>query len=358
MHVGVSVVFQNPTGRRSDHDVYRDELHLADLAEPLGFESIWGVEHHFTGYTMSPNVLQFLTYMAGRTTIQLGSMVLVLPWHDPVRVAEEAAFLDNVSDGRLILGIGRGLGRVEFDGFRIDMNESRERFVESAQVVLNGLENGYVEADGEFYKIPRRNLRPAPFKTFKGRTYAAAVSPESAQIMARLGIGMLIIPQKPWENLAEDLASYREIYREVNNEEPPPPLVAGWTYCDEDEGRARDVGHRYIRGYYDTVLDHYDLAGDHLGKTNGYEYYGKMSRVLNTHGDAARDFFAELQVYGTPDQCIEKIMDIRERVACETFIAVFRYADMPVEESERSMRLFAEKVMPRLQAVGAPVSVA
>ena len=117
MHVGMAAVFQNPQQRRPDREVYRDELRLADLAEPLGFESIWGVEHHFTDYTMCPDVLQFLTYMAGRTRrAQLGSMVVVLPWHDPMRVAEQTAMLDTIADGRLILGLGRGAGKVEFDG--------------------------------------------------------------------------------------------------------------------------------------------------------------------------------------------------------------------------------------------------
>ena len=99
---------------------------LAEMAEPLGFESVWSVEHHFTDYTMCPDPLQFLTYMAGRTkTAQLGTMVVVLPWRDPVRTAEQISMLDNISDGRLVLGIGRGAGRVEFDGFRLDMAESR-----------------------------------------------------------------------------------------------------------------------------------------------------------------------------------------------------------------------------------------
>ena len=91
MHVGMAAVFQNPHKAQTDREVYRNELRLADLAEPLGFESIWGVEHHFTDYTMCPDVLQFLTYMAGRTErAQLGSMVVVLPWHDPMRAAERS----------------------------------------------------------------------------------------------------------------------------------------------------------------------------------------------------------------------------------------------------------------------------
>ena len=89
MKVGMASIFQNPGRQRPDHEVYREELRLAELAEPLGLDSIWSVEHHFTDYTMCPDVLQFLTYMAGRThRASLGSMVVVLPWHHPVRVAE------------------------------------------------------------------------------------------------------------------------------------------------------------------------------------------------------------------------------------------------------------------------------
>src|SRR5690348_2304560 len=135
MHVGMAVIFQGSGEGRTDRNVYRNELRFGDMAEPLGFESVWGVEHHFTDYTMCPNVLQFLTFIAGRTRhIQLGSMVVVLPWHDPLRVAEEVAMLDNLSDGRLIFGMGRGLGRVEFEGFRVPMDESRARFIESAEM--------------------------------------------------------------------------------------------------------------------------------------------------------------------------------------------------------------------------------
>ena len=131
MKVGYAYICQNPFNQGSDHDCHRNERRLADLAEPLGFDSFWSVEHHFTDYTMVPDVLQLLSYIAGRTTrIELGSMVVVLPWHDPMRVAEEVSLLDHLSDGRFILGVGRGAGRVEFEGFRTDMGESRDRFVE------------------------------------------------------------------------------------------------------------------------------------------------------------------------------------------------------------------------------------
>ena len=149
MNIGMSLVFQNHDGSMNDHEVYANELALADLCEPLGFDSIWTTEHHFTNYMLVADPLQFLTYMAGRTQkIQLGSMVVVLPWHDPVRVAEQASMLDLVSNGRFILGVGRGAGDIEFSGFRVPMNESRERFIESAQLIKRALATGNLEFEG------------------------------------------------------------------------------------------------------------------------------------------------------------------------------------------------------------------
>jgi alkanesulfonate monooxygenase SsuD/methylene tetrahydromethanopterin reductase-like flavin-dependent oxidoreductase (luciferase family) len=351
MHVGMAAVFQNPGKAQSDRDVYLNELRLAELAEPLGFQSVWGVEHHFTDYTMCPDVLQFLSYMAGRTRhAQLGSMVVVLPWHDPLRVAEEVSMLDNLSGGRLILGLGRGAGKVEFDGFRMSMDESRPRFVESAEMLLRGLESGYCEYDGTYVKQPRAAIRPAPFKSFRGRTYAAAVSPESVQIMAELGVGILIIPQKPWKEVARELDAYREVYRRVNGVDAPPPISAGWTFCDPSADRAEAMARRYIGGYYQTVLDHYQFQGDHLAHTKGYEYYGKMAEKIHQYGtDTVIDYFMNLQVWGTPEQCHEKILDIHARTGNSHYVGVFGYAGMPFEDAEQNMRLFAKEVMPALQ---------
>jgi alkanesulfonate monooxygenase SsuD/methylene tetrahydromethanopterin reductase-like flavin-dependent oxidoreductase (luciferase family) len=289
--------------------------------------------------------------MAGRTrTIQLGSMVVVLPWHDPMRVAEEVSMLDNLSGGRLILGMGRGAGKVEFDGFRLSMDESRARFVESAEMLLRGLERGYCEYDGAFVKQPRAAIRPAPFKSFRGRTYAAAVSPESVRIMAELGVGILIIPQKPWKEVARELEAYREVYRRVNGADAPPPISAGWTFCDPSGARAEEMARRYIGGYYQTVLDHYQFQGDHLAHTKGYEYYGKMAEKIHQYGtDTVIDYFMNLQVWGTPEQCYEKILDIHARTGNSHYVGVFGYAGMPHDEAERNLRLFARDVMPELQ---------
>ena len=351
MHIGMASIFQNPNKHTSDMDVYNNDVRLAELAEPLGYESVWTVEHHFTDYTMCPDPLQFLTYMAGRTDkVKLGSMVVVLPWHDPMRVAEQVSMLDHLSDGRLILGLGRGAGRVEFDRFRQDMEDSRPRFVESAKCVLEGLENGYCEFKGDFVQQPRADIRPAPFKTFKGRSYAAAVSPESIQIMAELGLGILVVPQKPWDQVETELAEYDSVFREINGQAPPAPIIAGWTFCHEDKDRAYEMARTYIGGYWQTVLDHYKFHEDHLKGQKGYEYYGQFAEKIQRGGvDGATEYFMSLQTWGTPEMCIDTITRNAERVGAETYVGVFSFAGMPWDEAERSMRLFANEVMPVLQ---------
>ncbi|MCZ6618115.1 MAG: LLM class flavin-dependent oxidoreductase [Gammaproteobacteria bacterium] len=352
MRVGFSVIFQNAGEAKSDSQVYAEDLALARQAESLGFDSIWSVEHHFTDYTLCPNVFQFLTYMAACTEkIQLGSMVCVLPWHDPLRVAEQVAMLDVMSGGRVILGLGRGTGRIEFDGFRVAMPEARTRFAESAEMVLEGLEQGWCEYDGQYIRQPRVDLRPRPEKTFKGRTYAAAISTETAEIMAKMGVGLLIIPQKPWPVVSKELEQYRNTFRAATGTDAPAPYCAGWTFVDESADRAEELARRYISGYWETVIKHYEFDKDHLKNTPGYEFHGEMYDRLNAPGgmEQMTNFFIDLQLWGTPDQVFEKILTIRENTLADGYIAVCSYAGMPHEEADRNMKLFARTVMPELQ---------
>jgi alkanesulfonate monooxygenase SsuD/methylene tetrahydromethanopterin reductase-like flavin-dependent oxidoreductase (luciferase family) len=115
MNVGILLIFQNYQGRGSDADMVRDQIRIADLAEPLGFDALWPPEHHFTDYSACPDNLQFLSYMAAKTErIQLGTGAVIVPWNDPLRVVEKVAFLDHLSNGRAVLGLGRGLARVEY----------------------------------------------------------------------------------------------------------------------------------------------------------------------------------------------------------------------------------------------------
>ncbi|MCE2487967.1 MAG: LLM class flavin-dependent oxidoreductase [Desulfurellaceae bacterium] len=184
---------------------------------------------NFTPYTMVPDVVQFLTYMAGRTTkIELGTMVIVLPWHDPVRAAEQIAMLDILSKGRIIVGFGRGAASVEYNGFRVPMEESRERFVETAEVVVKALSNERFSHEGKYFQIPETSIRPRPFSHPERRLYGAAVSPDTAERMAKLGLGVLVaIPLHGWDAVAKDVERHDRIIRAAGHE-PVKPIVASF----------------------------------------------------------------------------------------------------------------------------------
>ena len=355
MHVGMTTFFQNLGRPIGDHEVYRHEISMADLAEPLGFDSIWGAEHHFDDYTMCPNVAQFLTYMAGRThKVKLGSMVMVLPWHDPVRLAEEVAVLDTLSGGRVILGIGRGLGRIEFRGFRVAMGESRARFTEYAEALMQGLETGHIEFAGAFCQQPRVAVRPRPTRSFRGRTYAASVSPQSLEIMCRLGVGLLIIAQKPWETTEAELAEYRRRFLELNGGAAPKPLIASFIAVHEDEAEARAMFEKYICGYSRSALMHYEFHNEGLADIPGYEYYGRLAANIRKHGmESFVNFLAELQVWGTPEQVYNKLAEHQRRADAGGVIGAFSFGGMPHDLAKRNITLFAERVLPRLQALDA-----
>ena len=348
MKVGGAVIFQNPMNEMSDREVYQHDLKIGDMYELLGFDSIWSVEHHFDDYTMCPDVLQLLTYFAGRTRrIKLGSMVVVLPWHDPIRVAEQVSLLDHVSDGRLILGLGRGLARIEYEGFRLDQNEGRARFVEYAELVLNALETGYMEG-GDVTRQPRRAIRPFPARSFRGRTYAAAVSPESVPIMARLGVGLLVIPQKPWDSVKKDFETYSTVWREVNGSAPiPKPLCGVFMFVDEDGQRARDLGIKYISDYYGTAMRHYEMTSAKFGTHKSYEFYGNLNKYIAKRGmDGAAQDFANLMPWGSPDEVLEKLEFIRGVIDANGFMVGVSYAGMPYAEAERNLECFVKHVMP------------
>jgi alkanesulfonate monooxygenase SsuD/methylene tetrahydromethanopterin reductase-like flavin-dependent oxidoreductase (luciferase family) len=329
---------------------------LADRAESLGFDSLWGVEHHFNGYAVCPDPLAFLHYFAGRTKhIRLGTMVVVLPWHDPVRIAEACSVLDHISGGRNILGVGRGVAKLEFDGFGLDMQQSRQKLIEATQAVQMGLEKGYIELDGEVIKQRHVQIRPHPARSFVNRIYGSASSPETFSIFAKLGIGLLLIPGgKPWSELVNAVDEYRREFREIHNREAPRPIFVGWTFVDEDADRAREIGIDLIAKYSLSALDHYDFLGPHMKGLRGYEAYAAMGDAAAAAGvDTAtyNESFARDHIYGTPDACYERIRELRADLGAAAFLGVFSYSGMSATEAYRNQSLFAEKVLPRLKSL-------
>jgi alkanesulfonate monooxygenase SsuD/methylene tetrahydromethanopterin reductase-like flavin-dependent oxidoreductase (luciferase family) len=353
MKVGTALNMLSKEGH-SDAAVLAEHMALGDLAEPLGFDSLFALEHHFTGYAMSPSPTQLLSYYAGRTRrITLGTAVIVLPWHDPVRVAEEIALLDVLSGGRCLFGFGRGAASAEYAGFRVPMEEARARFVEAARIVVKALTEPSFDWDGEFFKIPRTSIRPRPISHPERRFYASSVSPESAEIMAKLGFGVLVVMQNEWPKAAQDIQRYRDIAASVGHT-PRPPIILMNVSVAESRPEAQERAQTYLSRKWDSIDNHYHFSDGHLAAVKGYEFYGNMAKTYSKMKDEsyrkkATDFYLKIQVVGTPDDCLQQLAELHRLTGLDHLVTEFGYGCMPHEEAELNMRLFAERVMPVLQ---------
>ena len=361
MHIGLGLQMANLDRKVSDAEVYRHELGLAARAEDVGFDSVWVSEHHFSDYQLTSQQEMVLSWLAGQTTrLKLGTFVTVLPWHDPARVAESFTVLDHLSGGRAILGLGRGLGQKEFVGFRVPMGESRRRFREYSEAVLEALETGVLEYDGELYQQPRVEIRPEPFASFRGRTFASAVSPESMEIMARMGVGLLVIAQKPWDTTVAELEAYRERYRELQGAEAPKPVLVIVAGISKDPAQVQKIREVYLQRWARSTVEHYEFDNVGFADIEGYEYYASLANTINKHGiDKFNGFLADLQVWGTPEQVTEKLLDYVERTDAGGLVVPLCFGGLPADEAPESSERFASEVLPELQRhdVGGDIGV-
>ena len=172
MDVGMMMIFSSYGWEEgSDGQMWEEELRLAEIAADEGFDCLWSAEHHFNDYSFVPDNLQLMTHVAAKhPDIDVGTAAVILPWHEPIRVAENAAVLDMLSNGRLRLGFGRGLARREFEAFGISMDESRDRFDEAAPMIVDALRTGFIEGNG--YLLPAApHGTTAPAAAFIRRPY-------------------------------------------------------------------------------------------------------------------------------------------------------------------------------------------
>jgi alkanesulfonate monooxygenase SsuD/methylene tetrahydromethanopterin reductase-like flavin-dependent oxidoreductase (luciferase family) len=351
MDVGILNIFQNFEGRVDDEEMVAGEMRLAELAEPLGYDKVWCVEHHFTDYSACPDNLQFLSWVAARTRrIRLATGAVIVPWNDPLRVAEKVALLDHLSGGRAVLGLGRGLARREYAGFGIDMGESRARFDEASRMIIEALDTGFVEGTGPYYPQVRTEIRPRPRRGFRDRFYCVGMSPDSVEQAAALGARLMIFSQQTWESFAAgSLQQYRDAHRRHHGVEAPPPLTGDLMFCDEDPKRAEELAMEYMPNYFLTIIRHYEIMSEHFKHVKGYDHYATSGDLFKQVGlETAAKVYCGVQTWGTPDAILEKLRARRELLGEFELDLIAYYGGMPAEVAERSVRLFAEKVLPEL----------
>ncbi len=335
-----------------DDQVWEEERRLADIAANAGFNCLWSAEHHFRDYSFCPDNIQLMTHFATRyPDIDVGTAAVILPWHDPLRVAENAVVLDLLSGGRLRLGFGRGLARREFEAFRVSMDESRGRFDEAAPMIIEALKTGFIECDGTYYKQPRVELRPRPKHSFDGRIYAVASSEDSVVSAAKLGAHIVMFADRPWEMRAPVIERGRELHREFHGTEPPTIMLTDFCLCASSNDDAEQWARQYQGKFVESNFEHYEFLGEHFANVKGYDSYQQKAEIARKGGglDAAVDGFMQAASWGTPDKILRGLEARREAVGDYELNVAFRFGGIPFEIAEQSMKLFAQEVLPVIQ---------
>jgi len=388
MHVGMSTGFANH-GQIDSGRFIREEMTQILYGDELGYESIFTTEHHFSDYSIAPNPLQYLSWLAPQTRMRLGTSVVVVPWHDPVRVAEEIAVLDQLSGGRAIIGFGRGLGRMEYEGFGVDQGAAREIFDEAVPAILRAFETGYIEAEGKHVNIPRRELKPGPLRSLLGRSFIGAGTDASMMAGARMGLGRLYLGQP---NVGAAAQAAREEAKAKNGGKeafspfapaeqseakkapmplpngtyapggpwdqawaenfpdvpPTAPIVLNMVVIDESRDRAEERARFYAERNFQWVAKNYSIT-ESFENLKGYEQYKYLNMTQEQVDEAAKHAYTST-IFGTPQDVLEQMEQSLIDLRPQAFAPTLWLGGMPHQEAMAAVKMFADKCMPEVKS--------
>jgi natural product biosynthesis luciferase-like monooxygenase protein len=346
MKFGLLNFFEHPAGGKTEHRIFQEQLETLRVAEDLGFDYLWAPEHHFTEYGFCASPLLTLAAMATVTTrIRLASGVVVLPFNDPVRIAEESAMVDLMSNGRLELGVGRGFQPVEFRGFGVDLTQSSEIFDEALQIIERAWTRETVVFAGKHFNIEEHVVRPKPLQQPHPPIWLAAVTAPSFELAGTRGYNLLstLVPGFHHALNVEYLHTYRRALR-AGGHDPAKKETAAvcMVYCAETTEQARQDFAAPVLWYFRT-MENYIASGG--APQEGYEEYDRIRRYAHTvHWEELLETRA--LVCGNPEHCIKQIEEIRNQYGFTQLICWSRLSGLEHRKILRSLELFGKHVIP------------
>jgi len=347
MQIDLFMEFAAPAfAEKSDAQVFEEGLSLARAADRAGFGAVWLAEHHFLEeYSLSSVPEMLLTAIARETeSIELGFGIIPLPIHDPVRVAERLATLDLLSNGRVQWGVGRGVTRTELSGFGVATHSTREMFQDRLATLRDILRAGqYVRNDETF------ELQPRPRQGLD-RGWMAAVSPDSYDLAAKLGLDVMAGPFKPWQMVKADLKRYRRLDPEGRTSFT---LAA---YCEDDHRAARARAERGLVWAFRKILEITRPLMER--RLEGYEHYRNLGWLTPLFAKVLTLPVLEsmgLAVVGDPDHLRKKLVELQASGLSRVSL-VIGGGDLRAADMTRSVELMAREVLPHVGRAAAPAS--
>ena len=347
---------QSPAGR------YRDTLDQIQLGDELGFDNVWFAELHFDpSISITPSPLMLAAAAAQRSKrIRLGVAVNLLPLHNPIRLAEEIATLDVLSDGRAEFGVGRGSMPAHFQGFGVPIEESRERFLEFLEFIIKAWTQEEVSFEGKYFSVADLNLTPKPIQTPHPPIRIASNSPDTFELVGRLGYKMFASTVVlPMSRLLEGVQLYRRTLATTGNPPGTEELSLNTVvYVAEDAKVARSIPEASVMSFLNTVRSISNKSAMRQAHGANPRTADALARFSNMTYDGWCD---EIAVVGDPALCIKKLEVLQRELMPTEIICFFNPGGM-IDSSQvmEAMRLFASEVMPHFRKastiVGSPDS--
>jgi len=338
MDFGTFLLLQSPSAQ--DHStVFQRGIEIAQHADKLGFDSIWCAEHHFSTYGYLSRPLQFATHLAAVTErIRVGSAVVVLPLHHPLIVAEEIATADVLSGGRLDVGFGRGYQPYEFERLGLSLDDSRERFDESVDVILKAFEGKPFSYDGKHYSFGETSVFPLPVQEPRQPIRVVGQSTESIAATVKRGFNIVSggfgVP-------IDRLRAFRKAYDEMDIAPDVRAKIRLSTqrpvYVTNDESELPSIVEQARWNMRVTLSLRQGLERVEKGRAIAVPFDNEPSD---------QELLDNYFVIGTPKQCVAKIEAIQEAMGIDHFNASCWFGDLPQDKILRSMELLAKEVMP------------
>jgi alkanesulfonate monooxygenase SsuD/methylene tetrahydromethanopterin reductase-like flavin-dependent oxidoreductase (luciferase family) len=353
MRFGTYYFMQAPPGLGHPEVVQREVEQMA-WTEELGFDSLWLTEHHFIEYGLSVSPAILATAAAMRTRrVRIGLAAAILPFHDPIRLAEELAMVDILSGGRLDVGVGRGNRPVEFEGYRIPQIESRERFEESLAIMLRAWTQERFSFQGQHFTIPEVRVIPKPLQAPHPPLYIVCVSPDTIESTALRGLPMLnSILRGPIEQLVSQRDTYVNACKKAGRSEGEIAALLGrWgvsrhIYVAATDAQARAEA-RDAEMWYQEALRRFLIPED-IDRVHPLLQPGFRTMAERLGKITWEQLVAETLAIGGPDTVATKIEEM-QRLGVGEVLCWMNFGGLPQAQVRRSMELFAREVMPRFR---------
>ncbi|MFK9092480.1 LLM class flavin-dependent oxidoreductase [Bacillus salipaludis] len=350
MKFGYFTLTDNPSiygdERKDSNQMITDLAEQCVYAEELGFQSVWVPEHHFSALGVLPSPSVFLAHIAAKTErIQLAPATVLLPASHPIRMAEEYALLDLLSDGRAIFSAGRGYDKREYDVFQVDFNDSRDIFFEQLDIIKKAWTQPSISYDGKFYKFPEIELTPTPVQDPHPPIYVAAFSEPSVIKAAEMGENVIFAPfaaTMVFGSVANAVQTFKQKSEQLGfkDKKAKCSFFLNVAETEEEVLRTKKRMLKYFRGLVPAFPGDPKKAPPHI------RYFVDIVEKLNNM--QIEDLSANSIIVGDAKYVTEKLKGI-EDTGIDEVIIYFDFGGLSHVETKAAMERFAKRVMPHFE---------